>query len=80
MAARFQAHRATTPELVELLHVSPARVHWAAEPSRVHFPIAVVAQVVVLAVALVFVWFALAWGGVVIGTALGIPMHGGLPA
>ena len=74
------AHRASTPELVELLHVSPARVHWAAEPSPLSFVIAAAVQVVAMALALVFVWFAIAWGGVVIGTALGIPMHGGLPA
>lgn len=80
MTGRSQAHRASTPELVELLHVSPPRVRWAAGRSRWHFPAAVCAQVLLMAVALVLVWFAIAWGGVVIGTALGLDMRGGLPA
>lgn len=80
MGARYQAHRLSTPEYVELLRVSPTRVEWATGPSRWHFLIAAVAQVTVLAVALVAIWFAIAWGGVVVGTALGIPMNGGLPA
>lgn len=80
MTVHDQAHRATTGEYVELLHVSPARVQWAGARSRWHFPAALVVQTSLMAIALVVVWFAIAWGGVVIGTALGLDMRGGLPA
>lgn len=69
MTARDMAHRDI-----------PRRPEWPLERrSRIHPVIAAAAQVAALAVALVFVWVAIAWGGVVIGTALGIDMRGGLP-